>query len=117
MNRFAFGTAMSYLHTSSYKIETFKNQDNETSITASSPMQKNGSKRLLPRIGFVSIPYYPSFILRCSFFLRSIVLASRSGNNTERYVSIAGLIRGRQEEQGRIMGEAMGYPTKNITMT
>ena len=33
--------------------------------------KKNGSKRLLPRIGFVSIPYHPSFILRCSFFLTS----------------------------------------------
>ena len=57
--------------------------------------QENGSKRLLPRIGLVSIPYHPSFILRCSFFRRSIVLASRSGNYTERYVNIAGLIRGR----------------------
>ena len=73
MNRFAFGTAMSYLHTSSYKIETFKNQDNETSITASSPMQKNGSKRLLPRIDPVSIPYHPSFILRLTSSLKKHV--------------------------------------------
>ena len=99
MNRFAFGTAMSYLHTSSYKIEIFKNQDNETSITASSPMQKKWQQALAAtyrsRIDPVSIPYYPSFILRCFFFRRSIVLASRSGNNTERYVNIAGLIRER----------------------
>ena len=57
--------------------------------------KKNGSKRLLPRIGLVSIPYHSRIILRCFFFRRSIVLASRSGNDTERYVNIAGLIRGR----------------------
>ena len=86
MNRFAFDTAMSYLHTSSYTIETFKNQDNETSITASLLMQKWQqalAATYRSRIDPVSIPYYPSFILRCSFFRRSIVLASRSGNNTK----------------------------------
>jgi len=78
MNRFAFDTAMSYLHTSSYKIETFKNQYNETSITASSPMQKNGSKRLLPRIGLVSIPYHSRIILRSSFVASFFVVLSFS---------------------------------------
>ena len=78
MNRFAFDTAMSYLHTSSYKIETFKNQYNETSITASSPMQKNGSKRLLPRIGLVSIPYHSRIILRSSFVAPFFVVLSFS---------------------------------------
>lgn len=29
--------------------------------------KKNGSKRLLPRIGFVSIPYHSRIILRSSF--------------------------------------------------
>ena len=72
----------------------------------------------------VSVSYRSRIILRSSFvapfssFYRSRFQKRKQyGNNTERYVSIAGLIRGRQEEQGRIMGEAMGYPTKNITMT
>ena len=78
MNRFAFGTAMSYLRTSSYKTETFKNQDNETSITTSSPMQKNGSKQLLPRIGLVSFPYQSRIILRSSFVAPFFVVLSFS---------------------------------------
>ena len=35
------------------------------------------------RIKPVLFSYHPSFILRSSFFRRSIILASRSGNNTE----------------------------------
>lgn len=99
MNRFAFDTAMSYLHTSSYKIETFKNQDNETSITASSPMQKKWQQaiaatyrsRIILRSSFV----HPSLLLFSSFYRSRFQKRKQYENNTERYVSIAGLIRGR----------------------
>ena len=99
MNRFAFDTAMSYLHTSSYKTETFKNQDNETSITASSPMQKKWQQaiaatyrsRIILRSSFV----HPSLLLFSSFYRSRFQKRKQYGNNTERYVSIAGLIRGR----------------------
>ena len=128
MNRFAFGTAMSYLRTSSYKIETFKNQDNETSITASSPMQNDGSKQLLPRIGLVSIPYQSRIILRSSFVAPFFVVLSFSLPEAETIRKQYGTIRkhcgfdtrtigGAREDHGRIMGGAKGYPTKNITMT
>lgn len=99
MNRFAFGTAMSYLHTSSYKIETFKNQDNETSITASSPMQKKWQQAIAAtyrfRINPVSSFVHPSLLLFSSFYRSRFQKRKQYGNNTERYVSIAGLIRGR----------------------
>ena len=105
MNRFAFGTAMSYLHTSSYKIETFKNQYNETSITASSPTQKNGSKRLLPRIGLVSIPYHSRIILRSSFVAPFFVVLSFSLPEAETIRKPCGIdtetIGETKKEQGR----------------
>ena len=112
MNKFAFGNAVPYLHTSSRKTETFKNQDNETSITPSSPTPQNGSKRLLPRIGLVSIPYQSRIILRSSFVASFFVVLSFSlpeaetirkeyGNDTE-------TIEEAREKQGRML------PTQNI---
>ena len=69
------------------------------------------------RINSVLSFVHPSLLLFSSFYRSRFQKRKQYENNTERYVSIAGLIRGRQEEQGRIMGEAKGYPTKNITMT
>ncbi len=57
--------------------------------------QENGSKRLLPRIGLVSIPYHPSLLLFSSFYRSRFQKRKQYGNYTERYVNIAGLIRGR----------------------
>ncbi len=102
MNRFAFDTAMSYLHTSSYKIETFKNQDNETSITASLLMQKMAASACChvsvsyrSRINPVSSFVHPSLLLFSSFYRSRFQKRKQYGNNTERYVSIAGVIQGR----------------------
>ena len=53
------------------------------SPTKSAERRLNESVTYRVRIKPVSFPYHPSFILFSSFFRRSIVLASRSGNNTE----------------------------------
>ena len=53
------------------------------SPTKSAERRLNESVTYRVRIKPVSFPYHPSFILRSSFFRRSIILASRSGNNTE----------------------------------
>ena len=64
-----------------------------------SPSSSDGSRSVSyrSRINPVLFPYRPSFFLLSSFFRCSIILASRSGNNTERirkrYVNHAGLIR------------------------
>ena len=111
MNRFAFGTAMSYLHTSSYKIETFKNQDNETSITASSAMQKMAASDCC----HVSVSYHPSFILRSSFVAPFFVVLSFSLPEAETIRKQYGTIRkhcgvdtrtigGAREDHGRSEG-------------
>ena len=52
-------------------------------ISISSVRSRKKSFTYRSRIDPVSIPYHPSFVLRSSFFHGSIVLASRSGNNTE----------------------------------
>ena len=53
------------------------------SITSSPAQHQAVSVTYRVRIKPVLFSYHPSFILRCSFFRRSIVLASKSGNNTE----------------------------------
>ena len=57
------------------------------------------------RINPVLFPYRPSFFLLSSFFRCSIILASRSGNNTERIRKPCGIdtetIGGTKKKQGR----------------
>ena len=53
------------------------------SPTKAAERRQNESVTYRVRIKPVSFPYHPSFILRSSFFRRSIIHASRSGNNTE----------------------------------
>ena len=75
-----------------------------------SPSSSDGSRSVSyrSRINPVLFPYHPSLFLFSSFFRCSIILASRSGNNTERirkrYVNHAGLIRKQQEKQRRNKG-------------
>lgn len=75
-----------------------------------SPSSSDGSRSVSyrSRINPVLFPYRPSFFLLSSFFRCSIILASRSGKNTERirkrYGNHAGLIRKQQEEQRRNNG-------------
>ena len=75
-----------------------------------SPSSSDGSRSVSyrSRINPVLFPYRPSFFLLSSFFRCSIILASRSGNNTERirkrYGTPAGLIRNQEEEQRRNKG-------------
>ena len=90
MNRFAFGTAMSYLRTSLHKIETFKNQDNETSITASSPMQE---KMAASNCCHVSVSYRSRIILRSSFVAPFFVVLSFSLPEAETIRKQYGTIR------------------------
>lgn len=108
MNRFAFGTAMSYLHTSSYKIETFKNQDNETSITASSPMQKKWQQAIAAtyrfRINPVSSFVHPSLLLFSSFYRSRFQKRKQYGNYTETICNRS-LEEGRKK-RGRYLVEA-----------
>ena len=109
MNRFAFDTAMSYLHTSSYKIETFKNQYNETSITASSPMQKKWPQALAAtyrfRIDPVSSFVHPSLLLFSSFYRSRFQKRKQYGKNTETIRKPCGIdtetIGGTKKKQGR----------------
>ena len=75
-----------------------------------SPSSSDGSRSVSyrSRINPVLFPYHPSLFLFSSFFRCSIILASRSGNNTERirkrYGNHAGLIRKQQEKQRRNKG-------------
>ena len=72
-----------------------------------SPSSSDGSRSVSyqSRINPVLFPYRPSFFLLSSFFRCSIILASRSGNNTERIRKPCGIdtetIGGTKKEQGR----------------
>ena len=59
------------------------------------------------RIKPVLFPYQPRIFLRSSFFRRSIVLASRSGNNTETIRNnTRSIYAGREDDTWRVDGEA-----------
>ena len=72
-----------------------------------SPSSSDGSRSVSyrSRINPVLFPYRPSFFLLSSFFRCSIILASRSGNNTERIRKPCGIdtetIGGTKKKQGR----------------
>lgn len=72
-----------------------------------SPSSSDGSRSVSyrSRINPVLFPYRPSFFLFSSFFRCSIILASRSGNNTERIRKPCGIdtetIGETKKEQGR----------------
>ena len=72
-----------------------------------SPSSSDGSRSVSyrSRINPVLFPYRPSFFLLSSFFRCSIILASRSGNNTERIRKPCGIdtetIGGTKKEQRR----------------
>ena len=72
-----------------------------------SPSSSDGSRSVSyrSRINPVLFPYRPSFFLLSSFFRCSIILASRSGNNTETIRKPGGIdtetIGGTKKEQGR----------------
>lgn len=72
-----------------------------------SPSSSDGSRSVSyrSRINPVLFPYRPSFFLLSSFFRCSIILASRSGNNTERIRKQCGIdtetIGGTKKKQGR----------------
>lgn len=72
-----------------------------------SPSASDGSRSVSyrSRINPAWFPYRPSFFLLSSFFRCSIILASRSGNNTERIRKTCGIdtetIGGTKKKQGR----------------
>lgn len=72
-----------------------------------SPSSSDGSRSVSyrSRINPAWFPYRPSFFLLSSFFRYSIILASRSGNNTERIRKPCGIdtetIGGTKKKQGR----------------
>ena len=72
-----------------------------------SPSSSDGSRSVSyrSRINPAWFPYRPSFFLLSSFFRCSIILASRSGNNTERIRKPCGIdtetIGGTKKKQGR----------------
>ena len=76
-----------------------------------SPSSSDGSRSVSyrSRINPAWFPYRPSFFLLSSFFRCSIILASRSGNNTERIRKPCGIdtetIGGTREEEGRKEGQ------------
>lgn len=76
-----------------------------------SPSSSDGSRSVSyrSRINPVLFPYRPSFFLLSSFFRCSIILASRSGKNTETIRKPCGIdtetIGGTREEEGRKEGQ------------
>ena len=76
-----------------------------------SPSSSDGTRSVSyqSRINPVLFPYRPSFFLLSSFFRCSIILASRSGNNTETMRDWYGNNRrnkeGTREEEGRKEGQ------------
>ena len=65
------------------------------SPTKSAERRLNESVTYRVRIKPVSFSYHPSFVLFSSFYRSRFQKRKQYGNNTEQYVSIAGLIRGR----------------------
>ncbi len=80
-----------------------------------SPSSSDGSRSVSyrSRINPVLFPYRPSFFLLSSFFRCSIILASRSGKNTETIRKPCGIdtetIGGTREEEGRKEGQDKAF--------